>query len=224
MIAFLYFYTYQSIIMKSTISIIVILFSSLLLVSACKKKKITYTVQGTVTNTSASSGLSNIELKVELKKAGNAYFTTLTTVTTDSQGKFSFSVENDLYETIKITANPSMYFSLERIIPYSDLNQESNVYNLSTSAKSWARLIFNNVNPNAGDHLQYIKQQGKVGCSECCPSDEQHIYGAANDTVICINDGNSYYSYLYSVIGTSNTDIKAVFTPAFDTATLILNY
>tara|TARA_R110000737_G_scaffold223373_2_gene238395 strand:+ start:25822 stop:26454 length:633 start_codon:yes stop_codon:yes gene_type:complete len=210
--------------MKIIISIFICLITSALIFSGCKKKKVTYVVEGKVTNTSSATGLSNLQLKVELKKSGNAYYTTLTTVTTDSQGKYSFSIENDLYEKVKISATPSMYFEIDRIISYGDLNQESNVYNINTSAKSWARLIFNNINPNPGDVLQYIKQQGKIGCNECCPADQQYLTGAVNDTIICINDGNSYYSYLYSVQGTSNTGIQAVYTSAFDTATLILNY
>jgi hypothetical protein len=72
--------------------------------------------------------------------------------------------------------------------------------------------------------LQYLKQQGKINCAECCPSDEQNLFGAINDTIICINDGNTYYSYLYSVVGTSNTGIEAVYTSAFDTTTLLLYY
>lgn len=195
-----------------------------LLFFGCKKKKITYFIEGQVTNTSALGGLANLPLKIELKKAGSTFYTLLTTVNTDSQGNYNFSFENDLYEKIRITSSSSSFFPIERIIPYGDINQESNVYNLSTSAKAWARLIFTNINPSNADHLRYLKQLGKEGCTECCSSLEQNLYGPVNDTIICINDGNSIYSYSYIVLGTTNSGIKEVFTPSFDTTTLILTY
>jgi hypothetical protein len=210
--------------MKSYVLILLALLATGYSLNACKKKKINYKIEGKITDTSFSLGIANLTLKVELKKAGNAYYSFLTNVTTDSQGKYSFSIENDLYEKVKITANPDNYFPLERIFAYGNLNQENNIYNINTSAKSWARLIFINNNPNSSDHLQYLKQQGKINCAECCPSDEQNLFGAINDTIICINDGNTYYSYLYSVVGTSNTGIEAVYTSAFDTTTLLLYY
>ncbi len=211
-------------VMKKLGWLILLSFTGLLSIVSCKKKKVTYTVKGNVYDNTFSQNFSSLTLKVEVKKSGNAYYSFLTNTATDASGNYSFTIENDLYEQVRISSLPNNYFPINRVISYSNLTQEDNVYNLSTTAKSWARLIFNNVNPNASDVLKYTKQAGKVDCSECCPATEQTLTGAINDTIICINDGNTYYSYFYTVLGTSNNGINSVLTVPFDTTTLILNY
>jgi len=210
--------------MKKSFFYIILIISTISLLVGCKKKIVNYIVTGNVYDNTFSTNFSGLTLKIEVKKSGNAYYSLLTNVNTESNGNYSFTIQNDLYEKVRISATPTNYFTIERIIPYGNLTQDANIYNLSTTAKAWARLIFKNDNPNPNDQLQYTKQDGKIDCSQCCSADEQILSGAVNDTIICINDGNTYYSYLYSVLGTSNNGIKAVYTPAFDTATLILNY
>lgn len=210
--------------MRSTTIIFYLVFGFLLLFSGCKKKKLIYVVEGVVTNQTFNQPFASLSLKVEIKKAVNAYYSTLKTITTNSQGYYRFELENDLIEKIRISAEPDLYFSIEQIIPYGDLTTESNIYKLNGYAKSWARLIFNNLNPNASDHLSYIKKDGKVNCAECCTSATQDFYGATNDTVICINNGNTIYSYNYNLVGTPTYGFVSVYTTAFDTSEVVLNY
>jgi hypothetical protein len=210
--------------MKRSFFFIALIISVISLFGGCKKKVVTYIVSGNVYDNTFSTNFSGLTLKIEAKKSGNAYYSLLTNVLTESNGNYSFTIQNDLYEKVRISAAPTNYFPIERIIAYGNLTQDANIYNLNTTAKAWARLIFNNNNPNPNDQLQYTKQDGKVGCSECCSADKQILSGAVNDTIFCINDGNTYYSYLYSVLGTSNNGINAVYTHAFDTTTLIFNY
>ena len=117
---------------------------------------------------------------------------------------------------LKIAKNN--YFDLEKEIYFSELTtSEDNIRNYTTTAKSWVKLTFNNLNPLPTDHLTYIRQAGKYGCSECCSNDNQNIYGAYNGSVYCINDGNTLYSYQYIVVGASNSGVKSITTIPFDT-------
>ena len=210
--------------MRKSTSFLYLVVFILILFSGCKKKKLVYVVEGIVTDQSFNQPFASVKLKVEIKKAVNSYYSNLTTVTTNSQGYYRFEIVNDLIEKIRISAEPDLYFPIEQIIPYGNLTTESNVYDLKGYAKSWARLIFKNNNPNPSDHLTYIKKDGKENCSECCPAVAQDYFGATNDTVICINNGNTYYSYNYSLVGTPTYGFLSVYTVAFDTTEVILNY
>jgi len=210
--------------MRTNTIVFCLVLGFILLLSGCKKKKLVYVVEGVVTNQSFNQPFASLTLKVEIKKAVNAFYSTTTTVTTNSKGYYRFELENDLIEKIRISAEPDLYFPIEQIIPYGNLSTETNVYNLNGYAKSWARLIFNNINPNSSDHLSYIKKDGKVNCPECCTSAAQDFYGATNDTVICINNGNTLYSYNYNLVGTPTYGFVSIYTAAFDTSEVILNY
>ena len=108
--------------------------------------------------------------------------------------------------------------------PIINIIKVKNIRNFSTTAKSWARIILKNDNPSAADILSYIKQQGKVNCAECCPASQQMFNGDIDTVFYCINDGNTVYSFLYSIIGTGNASVKSATTIAFDTTDIQLNY
>jgi len=89
---------------------------------------------------------------------------------------------------------------------------------------AWIGLHFINNNPQATDHLQYIKQAGLQGCAACCPNTEQNYFGALDTTIYCINNGNEVYSVYYWVLNSSNQGLLSAVTTAFDTTEIILNY
>jgi hypothetical protein len=86
------------------------------------------------------------------------------------------------------------------------------------------KLSFLNNNPDPNDQLHIVKQQGKENCMECCSSEEQDFHGALDTSFYCVNDGNTIYSYLFWVIGTSNSGIKSINTIPFDTVEINLVY
>ena len=85
-------------------------------------------------------------------------------------------------------------------------------------------LRFFNSNPDVNDKLTFRKQAGKKLCLECCADADQYLYGAADTSIYCINDGNNLYSYFYEVAFTSNQGIKSATTVPFDTTEIYLNY
>lgn len=195
------------------------------MVFACKKGKADFTLKGTITDQTFVKNLSGAQIKLFSVPVGSTSQKEIGSMTIGTDGAYSFTFPRDKMEKYVLKITKSGYFDVERDIFFSDLTiEEDNVRNYGTTAKSWVKLTFFNANPSTTDHLQYIKQAGKEGCEECCTDQEQHLYGAVDTSIYCINEGNTIYSYLYWVIGTTDQGLKSVSTTAFDTTEIILNY
>ncbi len=192
---------------------------------SCSKKISKYTLSGTIRDSSLDENLSNATISIYKKLQGNSFETLIGTSSTNSQGQYSFTFDRDKSEKYILKISKDKYFSTEETILFTSLTIEgNNIRNYSTTAKSWVKLHFKNIDAKPEDQLRYMKQEGKVSCDECCPIDYQYIYGSADTSIYCINDGNTSYSYIYAVIGTSNQAIKSVKTIPFDTTEIYLEY
>lgn len=206
--------------MKSWVVIFIVALSF-----ACKKGKGDFTLKGVISDTTFNTSLNGAVVKLYQVPAGTSQEVLIGTQTLSSDGAYTFVFPRDKMEKYILKITKINYFSLNETVFFSDLTlEEDNVFNYSTTAKSWAKLRFINSNPQAGDVLSFIKQQGKANCSECCSINEQIFYGALDTTIYCINDGNTVYSYFYNVSGTSNQGIKSATTVVFDTTEILLNY
>jgi hypothetical protein len=197
----------------------------ILVLSACKKGQGNFTLKGKITETTFSTSHAGAVVKLYQVKAGTTLEILIETQTLGNDGAYSFTFPRDKMEKYVLKVTKENYFTINETIYFSELTlEEDNVANFSTTAKSWAKLRFINSNPQPGDILTFIKQEGKANCSECCTTSETIFYGALDTTIYCINDGNRIYSYFYTVSGTTNQGIKSATTSAFDTTEILLNY
>lgn len=202
-----------------------LLFSSLIVFLSCKKKNAEFVIKGLATDATFSQPLSNATVKLYQNPVGSSDEELIASTTTDAKGNYTFSFPREKMEKYRLVIYKSNYFTIDKTIYFSELSLESDyIKNVTTTAMSWAKLTFHNLNPQGADHLQYIKQNGKDGCMECCPTSYQDYYGNLDTSIYCVNDGNTDYSYLYWVLGTSDQGSRTVFTSAFDTSEVILNY
>lgn len=191
----------------------------------CKKEKGVFTIKGTISDATFGVKMANETLLVSIQNAGASVFAEYGSVVTDANGQYSIDLERGEYDKIKFTLNKENYFQLEYVIPVSVLTlNETHVVNQSTTAKAWARLIFIHQSGDPNAVLEYTKNDGKQDCFECCPKTTQSLSGYVYDTVYCINDGNTNYSYTYTVVGTPTLGTKTCYTPVFDTGEVVLNY
>ena len=197
----------------------------LLLLFGCNKGAGTFTLEGVITDASFNQPLAGAEVSLYGIAAGNNQYAMIASAVTGADGKYSFTFDRTRTEKYTLYVKKNLYFEQEEEAYYSQLKlKETNIRNISTTAKSWVEIkIFNN-NAANNDHLQFLRQQGKTGCSECCFSGITHLYGFQDTSIFCINDGNSLYSIEYAVFGTSNTGILGVTTTPFDTTVLNLTY
>ena len=193
---------------------------------SCEKGVVIYTLKGTLTDQTFSQALNGSTVDLYKVTPGSTYQKHMGSFNVGSDGKYLFTFPREKAEKYILKISKSNYFYLESEIYLSELSIDSdNVYNYSTTAKSWVKLTFKNtLNPAPGDQFKYIKQQGKEGCSECCADTEQFLNGIIDTSIYCINDGNQYYSYLYFKMGTTFSGIMETQTAAFDTTEIILNY
>jgi hypothetical protein len=191
---------------------------------SCKKGQGEFLLTGTLTDNTFNTALNNATVKLYKVPAGSTQEILIGTQTTGSEGKYSFEFTRDKTEKYILKVTKSNYFDLNETIFFSSLDlKEENIRNYSTTAKGWIEIRIVNQNGQSSDQFHFIKQQGKAGCSECCPTIEQDLYGAVDTSIFCVNDGNTVYSILYYGTGISST-INGVNTAAFDTTTLLINY
>jgi hypothetical protein len=193
-------------------------------ITACKKKTITYKVEGTITDQTFSQPMSGATVQLYQVPAGSSSSSELVeTVTTGSDGKYQFEFKRDRIEKYIVKISKPNYFAITTQFTQDDLDtKKTNVFTHTTTAKAWVKLHF--VNTDANQDLKYIRQSGKEGCDECCAGTEQFLYGAVDESIYCINDGNTPYGYYYWVLNTTNNGPMSITTPAFDTVEILLNY
>jgi 5-hydroxyisourate hydrolase-like protein (transthyretin family) len=195
------------------------------LLFGCNKGAGTFILEGMITDVSFNQPLAGAAVELYGISGGNNQYALVASTVTGEDGRYSFTFDRTRTEKYTLYVKKPLYFEQELEVYYSQLKlKETNIRNVSTTAKSWVEIkIFNN-NAANNDHLQFIRQQGKSGCSECCFSGITHLYGFQNTSIFCINDGNSLYTIEYGVFGTSNTGIIGVTTTPFDTTVLNLTY
>lgn len=204
------------------------LFSLMILMAlgSCKKKHITYVIEGTVTDNSFSQPLSGATVSL-YKASGNNFSlgNLIESVVTGSDGSYHFQFDRDKTEAYVVVVEKNNYFGASANFTQEGLDSEdNNVKNFSVYAKSWVKLHFVNLNPLPTDQLKYIRQNGKSGCAECCDDGEHYLYGDVDTSIYCINDGNTTYGYYYWVLNTQINGPKSIVTVPFDTVELLLNY
>ncbi len=205
---------------------IALLFLIFTLIFSCKKNNLEFTLNGTISDATFSGGLTGATITLTQVPIGGSTPKVIGTATLGSDGGYSFTFAREKVEKYVLTVDKANYFSINENISFSDFSTESAlVRNYSTTAKAWVKLVFTNVAPaTIGDGLTFNKQEGKVGCSECCPLETHTLVGIVDTTFYCVNDANTTYSYFFNVINTTTQGIESIVTTAFDTVTITKTY
>lgn len=197
----------------------------ILLSASCKKGQADFVLKGTVSDLTFSQNLTGASIKLYQVPVGTTQQKLLGTATIGEDGNYKFTFPRDKMEKYIIEITKQNYFSISKEVFFSSLTiEEDNIRDFSTNAKAWVKLTFFNSSPLSSDQLNYIKQAGKEGCSECCSDAEQILYGAVNTSIYCVNNADTEYSYFYWVLGTANQGLKSAYTTAFDTVEISLTY
>jgi hypothetical protein len=203
----------------------VFFFSLLFALSSCNKGKTNFVLKGTITDATFNQHHSGASVQLYEIEAGGSSTNLIGTAEIGSDGAYSFTFPRNKVESYTLLVEKDGYFTVDENIPFSGMTiSEDNERNFSTTAKSWAKIRLINSNPLPSDHLQITKQEGKNGCLECCDNTIMEFYGALDTTIYCVNDGNTTYSFYYTVVGTANQGIQSGNTVVFDTTQISLNY
>lgn len=193
----------------------------------CKKKELKFVIQGNLTDATFQQSFSNVEVKLYKKLLSSGSEEFVTSTTTDGAGFYVLDFNRDQAEYYRLIATKNNYFPIDEQINFNTLSTEdNNIRDFNTTAMSWVKIIFQNEIPvNSGDMLKYTKQQGKAGCATCCPITEQTILNQPYFETVCVNDGNTSYSYLFTTNGDGpSTGINSIVTTPFDTVVIYKGY
>jgi hypothetical protein len=191
----------------------------------CKKGQGDFMLTGTITDKTFSQAHQGSLAKLYKVPVGTTQQILIGSVSIGPDGVYKFSFPRDKMEKYILKVEKVGYFDIQETIYFSSLDlKEENIRNYSTTAKSWIRISIKNNMPVDSDTFQYIKQQGKANCAECCPIDQKTLNGAVDTSIYCINDGNTLYSIYYFATGMTGGTIEGVVTNAFDTTELLINY
>lgn len=205
--------------MKNLLFISVLLFA----IWGCRKGPVEYTLKGTITDDTFSTGLAGAHLSLYEIAAGNGDQTLIGETTLGADGTYSFTFERNKVESYRILVTKNNYFEIDQLVYQSTLtSKEDNIRDFSTTAKAWARVHL--TTNNSAGHLQLLKTKGKNDCSECCAVGPFDFYGAIDTIFYCINDGNTIFEYQYSDLLNVQTGWININTVAFDTTNLNLTY
>lgn len=192
---------------------------------ACKKKELTFTIKGTVSDNSFGGGLNGATLILKEISSGNSSVAeNIAEIVLPADGTYEITFPRRSAIKYTLSIVKKNYFEIYEEISFSEFStEEALVKNYGTTAKAWVKIHFVNNTPVVGDELKFIKQQGKEGCSECCPVIERFAL-TPDTTFYCLNDGNSIYSYYYWATNPVDMGEKSITTVAFDTVEILHNW
>ncbi len=193
---------------------------------SCKKKELTFSMAGMVTDATFGQKLNGASITLFQKPAGGGVMKVVGNASLGSDGSFKFTFKREQAEKFFIQVQKENYFDVYEAISYDDFSTENElVRNYSTTAKSWVKLRFKNVLPSdISDNLKWTKQQGKSNCPTCCSQEQQLLMGIVDTTFTFISDGNTTFSYLYNASNPTTNGIKEITTIPFDTVSMVLEY
>ena len=204
---------------------IIIVLLLLPLVFSCKKGTGNFIIKGKITDETFSTGLDGAIIKLYKVPVASSSRILVESFTLQNDGNYSFTFPRERMEKFIVVVEKNLYFKLEKEIFYASFTvNEPLICNYGTKAKAWVELRFVNAVVQPSDHFRYIKQDGLVGCDECCSNTEENIYANPYFSKICINNANELYSILYWNIGTLQQGYNEVITTPFDTTLLLINY
>lgn len=199
----------------------------LLLVCAffsCKKGQADIEIEGHLLDATHGVAMQNATITVYKKNAGSEENVHVTTVQSDAEGKFSFSVVRDKFVSLELVVEKNHFFTERRTINFSDLTLNSaNYINFVLTGKSWARIHLKH-SESSDTKLDIVRTKGKSGCDECCADGYQQFTGITDTVFYCINDANTVYEITYFKLYTTFSGTKSATTTFMDTVDIVLEY
>ncbi len=194
----------------------------MILTFSCKKKNLKYVIKGTISDSSFNVPLSGAKVTIYVTTTSNTTPVQKVSLTTDASGNYSYELEREKLQSVIISVDKNNYFSDGTTTTLDNLSlDDDNVFSYNLYAKSWVRLHFVS---DGTKTIKYYKQVGKNGCAECCPTGEMQLTNVIDQSVYCINNGNTQYQIYYDVQGTTDNGTLSVNTVPFDTTEILISY
>ena len=200
----------------------------------CKKpEEVTYRIYGTISNTLTNSSINNAEVRLsgQILNAGtfNNSFQLLETQRTNSQGYYEFTIDKELFNSIKVQFDKELYVSQEEEINPESIDPiEGLEVSMELEPLAFVNLKVKNISPfNDEDELVFRYTTSYFPQCVCCNNQYQYFTGMEVDTVVsCTIIGGTQLDYYYSISrgGSSTAASGSQFIESFGTVDIEINY
>ncbi len=188
----------------------------------CKKKDLNYTISGNVHDLAFNNNLSGAKVQIQLTNSANSSANKTVVLTTGADGNYTYTFARDKFTSIVITVSKDLYFTQQSFLTLDELELNGTTtmdYNMN--ALSWIRMNFNG---DGSQDITYYQQEGLTGCAECCAGGQHQLYQVVDESIICINNGNTLYEIYYFLTGTTTGGPVGAITVPFDTTDINITY
>lgn len=220
--------TYNSTLRLLTVFLLIIFTIS------CKKEEQTpnLNIQGRILDSSNSNGVSNATVRLSQQVLSDGTFSSIFqpvgTVSSSSNGSYSFEFPRDAASEFKIEVEKDNYFFKEvSINPDNVPVGSAYTANIGIAPMAWVRYTIQNVNPiSSADEASFQYINANFEC-QCCNNDLHSFEGmSVNESEKCLLEGNFYLKYRYTIDKDTIdlTVIDSVYCTAFDTTYISIEY
>lgn len=169
----------------------------ILLLASCKKEPRTILINGSVTDKYTLEAVSGA--KVLLQANGivdgvySSSFATLESKTTDSQGNFSFEIEESSYDSYRFKIEKNGYYDEMTVYGSNSFSaKDINLY-FKIMSKAFVRLQFKNVNPcDENDKMVFFLQNNPINELYGGYTDARVLHGVNVDTSFLCNTAGGF--------------------------------
>lgn len=213
--------------MKKSFSKFALLITLSIVLFSCNKDPLEFTIKGNIEDKSFSTGLEGGKLTLTAVEANTGDTRIIGEATLPATGDYEFTFLRERDVKFYLTVEKDNYYSIDETIFFSELSTENeNIYDYSTTAKSYINFIIKNLGTQESDDELKLEIYGaKTNCENCCGLGQQFFYGPNVDTsFLCANDGNEYYKFIYWVPNASLVVFDSIITTPFDTIPYEIQY
>jgi hypothetical protein len=211
----------------------ILLFSILLAFGACQKDPKTYSINGNVSKAKTADQVGGavvyIDAKMIVDGVYNSNFVNITRATTDDQGNFSLSINEEKVASYRFRISKEGYFDYEEEVSVELLQaEESFEKNFSIIAESSIELRIKNTSPQGlDDEIDYRFENIEVSGLNCCNNETTIGIGPSFDTTSSCKVQNDEWIRLSWVVkknGGQHIYNDSIFSVAGQTIIYHINY
>ena len=210
-----------------------ILLTTILLFSNCKKDTKVYTISGNISNKQTGENINGVKVSLAAKmiKDGvyNPSFINLKDAYTDNNGNYSMEINEAQVSDYRFQIYKETYFDYEETVKVDDLQSSSTfTKNFTIVKESWIELKVKNTTPHDNDDkIVYRFTNIDVTGNQCCSNQTNTGIGAEyNESHTCKVQSNDWIYLKWTVVKNGGQHVyeDSLFTEPGQTTIYSLNY
>jgi hypothetical protein len=204
------------------------------LVDSCKKAiNLNHNWEGYVFEKHTGAPVIGATVKIKASKVSSGVFNSslqpIATVTTNSNGYYSFEYERQTFTEVVAEVSKSNYFSYTEELDVDAITSNKNFsHNITITPRAWITLEINHQGNGVDQFaLNYRNLSIYRDCANCCKNDNLNFNGSnVNYELTCTSEANLYHRYrtIVTLNGQQTEHMDSVFVAIGDTTLIDIVY